>query len=224
LWFSDWNWSGAEREYKRALEVNPNSDIAHGAYGRCLSLLARHEEAIAEARRVVEISPALPRSYSWLMEAYILAHRYDQAFEQRQKMLQLDPRADPLENSAWAYRGKGMYQEAIATFLSIRGPYASSPPLLAHLGHTYALAGNRSEAEKIIQKLVAKSVNEGVGAYEVAVVYAGLGDTGRALGWLEKAYKAHEKGCAYLKVDYPMDPLRSDPRFQDLLRRMNFPP
>jgi len=223
-WFGDWDWSGAERECRRALEVNPNSEFAHGGYGRCLSLLARHDEAIAEAKRVVEISPARPGSYYWLMEAYIFAGRYDQALDQRQKMLQLDPRADPLEDTAWAYRGKGMYKEAIAAFLSIPGPYASSPPLLAHLGHTYALSGNRAEAEKDIRKLVERTANEGVGAYEVAVVYAGLGENDRALEWLDRAYEMHDKGCAYLKINPPVDPLRSDPRFQALLRRMNFPP
>ncbi|MBI4164399.1 MAG: hypothetical protein HY508_01545 [Acidobacteria bacterium] len=112
-----------------------------------------------------------------------------------------------------------MYKEAIEIFR--RTP--DSPSKLAHEGNCYARAGNKAEAQKAIRKLVERSAKDRVGTYGVAFVYVGLGEKDRAFDWLEKAYKVHDKGLVFIKTDPALDPLRSDPRFQDLLRRMNFP-
>jgi tetratricopeptide (TPR) repeat protein len=112
-----------------------------------------------------------------------------------------------------------MYKEAVAEFLK----QSDIPPKWGHLGNTYARAGSRTEARKAIQRLIEMS-KQRVGTYSVALVYSGLGDKDRAIEWLEKAYQVRDKGLCYMKVDPALDPLRSDPRFQDLLRRMNFPP
>jgi eukaryotic-like serine/threonine-protein kinase len=219
LWQGDWDWSGTERELNRALELNPNSDSAHNMYAYYLSLLGRHQEAIAEATRVVEISPLLAWPYSSLGWEYYVARRYDDALAQFQKALQVTTNPWAHMNLAWAYREKGLYKEAIAEFLQM----PDGAVKFGHLGNAYARAGQKAEAQELLQKLIELSKQK-VGTYEVALVYAGLGDKDRAFEWLEKAYKVHDKGMCFLKVDPPLDPLRSDPRFQDLLRRMNFPP
>ena len=214
----DWDWSGAEREIQRALEINPNSAGAHAMYGGWLYLQDRPDEAIAEYRRALEIEPLLARRYVGLGSAYFFARRYDEALAQFQKALRLDPDANVHESFAWAYREKGMYKESVAEFLQV----SDSIPKLAHLGNTYARAGNKAEANKAVQKLIEMSKKR-VGNYAVALVYTGMGDKDRAIERLERAYKVRDKGLCYMKVDPALDPLRSDPRFQDLLRRMNFP-
>ena len=220
LWYGDWDWAGAERELKRALELNPNSDSAHEQYTYYLSLLGRPEEAIAEAKRAVEINPLSPGGYITLGWAYLLDRRYDQALEQYRNARQLSP--SPVDNYAWPYVEKGMYKEAIAEFLKYPG-CLSAPACSGHLANAYARAGQKAEAQKILHRLIEQSKQK-TGTYEVALVYAGLGDKDRAFEWLGKAYKIRDKGMLFLKVDPPLDPLRSEPRFQDLLRRMNFPP
>jgi TolB-like protein/DNA-binding winged helix-turn-helix (wHTH) protein len=230
LWQGDWDWSGAARELKRALELNPNSDSAHGMYSYYLATLGHSEEAIAEARRRVEINPLLGGSYFGLGWVYYFARRYDDALAQCQKAQQISPVPSPGQMipgnlprmrlySAWAYREKGMYKEAIADFLQM----PDGPVKFAHLGNAYARAGQKTEAHKLLQKLIVLS-RQKLGTWELALIYAGLGEKDRAFEWLERAYKVHDKGMCFLKVDPPLDPLRSDPRFQDLLRRMNFPP
>jgi tetratricopeptide (TPR) repeat protein len=116
-----------------------------------------------------------------------------------------------------------MYKEAIAECRKVRERFGDYPGTIGHLANAYARAGQKAEAEKILQKLIEFSKQQR-GTYEVALVYAGLGEKDRAIGWLEKANQVRDKGMIYLKVDPTLDPLRSDPRFEALLRRMNFPP
>jgi len=220
LWQGDWDWSGAERELERALEINPNSEDAHRRYSSYFAMLDRPEEAIAEARRALEISPTLAWPYNHLGWVYYFARRYDDALAQYQKAMQVDPNASSAHLwIAWAYREKGMYKEAIAEFLKM----PDGAIKFGHLGNAYARAGQKAEAQKLLQKLIELSKQKR-GTWEVALIHAGLGDKDRAFEWLERAYQVRDKGMSFLKVDPPLDPLRSDPRFQDLLRRMNFPP
>jgi len=114
---------------------------------------------------------------------------------------------------------RGIAKEAIAELLQ----RSNDPRKSGHLGNAYARAGNKAEAQKAIQQLIELSKQKR-GTWELALIYAGLGEKDRAFEWLERAYEVHDKGMCFLKVDPPLDPLRSDPRFQDLLRRMNFPP
>jgi TolB-like protein/DNA-binding winged helix-turn-helix (wHTH) protein len=213
----DWDWLGGEREIKRALEINPNSAGAHSMYSGYLYIMDRREEAIAESRRALEISPNLAGPHYHLASAYFFGRRYDEAIAQCQEVLELNPKRcrDVL---GWSYREKGMYKQAIAEFLQL----PDGPPKLGHMGNAYGRAGNKTEAQKALQRLIEMS-KQRVGNYAVALVYAGLGEKDRAFEWLEKAYKVRDKGLCYMKVDPALDPLRSDPRFQDLLRRMNFP-
>jgi len=219
LAFGDWDWSSAEHEYKRAFEINPNSAAAQSGYSFYLTFIGQPAEAIAEAKRFEEISPGLAGSYMCLACVYLWARHYDEALAQFRKGMELNPNARPQFFLGWIYVEKGMYEEAIAEFQQLPDGVAK----FGHLGNAYARAGNKAEARKAIQKL-AGFTKRGLGTYEIALVYAGLGEKDQALMWLEQAYKAHDKGMPFLKVDPSLDPLRSDPRFQDLLRRMNFPP
>ncbi len=180
---------------------------------------------ITEAARMLEISPGLAKAHLQLGWAYYFARQYDDALVQFQKGLEMNANAELVLYIAWAYREKGMYKEALAEFLKVKQivPGFSKVVLLGHSGNAYARAGNQAEAQKAIQELIELS-KQRRGTWEVALIYAGLGDKDRAFEWLEKAYNMHDKGMVYLKVDPPLDPLRSDPRFMVLLRRMNFPP
>ncbi len=218
LLYADWDWAGCEREFQRALELNPNYDTAHALYARHLMRAGRTEEAFAHARLAQEADPLARGWYSFLGWLHYLNHQYDQALEQYQKELESNPKADLHFQLACAYREKGMHDEAIGEFLQT----PDGVEKFAHLGNAYARAGHRAEAYQAIQKLIELS-KKGVGHYEVAVVYAGLDEEDRAFVWLEKACEVRDRGLLYVKVDPPLDPLRSDPRFQDLLRRMNFP-
>ena len=215
----DWDWAGAERELNLALELNPNSDVAHDSYSRYFRLLGRYQESVAEARRGLEINPLTESSYIILGMAYYFGRQYDEALPQFRKAQQMAPSRLTHVVLGWVYREKGMHKEAVAELLQL--PDGSQK--WGHLGNAYARAGQRAEAQRLLQKSIEQSKHE-VGANEVALVYAGLGEKDRAFEWLEKAYKVHEGDMSFLKVDPPLDPLRSDPRFQDLVRRMNFPP
>jgi eukaryotic-like serine/threonine-protein kinase len=213
-----WDWAGAERELNLALELNPNSEPAHNAYSRYFRWVGRYQESVAEARRAIEINPLSPAPYVILGMAYYFGRRYDEALPQIQKVQQIAPSEVTHLVLGWVYREKGMYEQAVEELLQARGAHK-----LGHLGNTYARMGRGEEAHIAIQKLNEES-NQNVVSYAVAIVYAGLGEKERAFEWLERAYKAHDIDMTFLKVDPALDPLRSDPRFQDLLRRMNFPP
>jgi len=155
-----------------------------------------------------------------IASVYYFARQYDQALEQTRLAFELDPSV----NSSWLlgfiYAQKGMYLEAIRAFEQERG----NPYVLAHLGNAYARAARVAEAREVIstlkENMTLKNMNV---TYGIALIYAGLSEKDGAFAWLEKAYQVRDKGLTYLKIDPLLDPLRSDPRFQDLLRRMNFP-
>ena len=220
LYRGDWDWAGAERELNLALELNPNSELAHHTYSRYFRLLGRNQESIAEARRALEINPLSAGSYLMLGMAYYSDRRYDEALPQFQKVQEITPQMSPHGELGSVYREKGMYKEALGQLLQL----PAGPLKLGELGDTYARMGNKAAAQAAIQKLVDGSANNRVGTFEVAAVYAGLGEKDRAFEWLQRAYKVHDSEMCYLKSDPRLDPLRSDPRFQALLRRMNFPP
>ncbi|MEE9234307.1 MAG: protein kinase [Candidatus Acidoferrales bacterium] len=227
----EWDWLGAEREFERAIELNPNYAFAHHWYSRYLQTIGRHEKAIAEATRAQELDPFSFAITGYLGASYYHARRYDQALEVYRKLLQMNPNFwVPHYALALAYEQKGMYEEAIAALQQALtlARAASSPDckIVCQLGHTYATAGRRDEARKILEELKRKAARGQVWSYGMAALYAGLGDREQALQWLERAldeemYEMHLVGL--IRVDPLLDPLRSDPRFQDLLRRMNFP-
>jgi TolB-like protein/Tfp pilus assembly protein PilF len=221
IWYYDWDWQPAEREFKRALELNGNDAVAHQWYGSYLSSMGRHAEAIAEKKRAVELDPlslVMNRSLGW---TFYFARHYDAAIEQYRKTLELDPNFALAH--LWlgeAYKQKGMHQEAILEFQKASMLSGEDHAKLAALGHAYALSGRRAEATKILEKLEEMSKRSYVPPYDFAVIFTGLGDKDKALEWLHKAHEDRSAYLVLLNVEPIWDSLRSDPRFTDLLRRM----
>ena len=222
----DWDWPGAEKEFKRAIELNPRYAIAHQWYGDYFEVTGRHNESIAEERRAVELDPlSLTISFE-LGTAFYYARNYDQAIEQFQKTLELDPNFPAVYAFLpAAYEQKGMYDEAIAGFQKGITPRGRSgwPMTVPGLGHVYAVSGKKGDARTVLNELKQLSGQEYVPAYGIALIYAGLGEKDQAFAWLEKAYEEHSFKMAWLKVEPRWDSLRSDPRFADLVHRLGLP-
>ena len=222
--YYDWDWAGAEKEFKRALELNPSYDGAHQAYSRMLAVRGRLEEAVAEMQRADELDPLslLPKGNLAMLSYF--AGRYDEAIKQLQKTLELDPN---FPVAYWgiglAYEQKGMYREALESFQKAQALAGSSSNVKGSLAHAYAVLGNRREAGKIIAEFKEQSKQKYISSYHLALIYAGLGEKDAAFEWLQKAYEERSTLLAYFGMDPRMAPLRDDPRFQDLLRRMNLP-
>ena len=222
----DWDWPAAEREFKRAVELNPNYAVAHQWYGGYFGVMGRPEEAISERRLAVELEPLSLIINFELGSAYYFARDYDRALEQFQKTLELDQNFPPATNFLPAvYEQKRMYAEALSGFRKARSMTLGSEGSLATsgLGHLYAVTGKRSEALKLADELKQLSTREYVPATSVALIYAGLGDKDQAFEWLERAYDQHAFQLQWITLEPRFDNLRSDPRFQDLLKRMRIP-
>jgi tetratricopeptide (TPR) repeat protein len=224
MW-DDWDWSGAERESRRAIDLNPGYAFAHETLGFVLYRMGRFEEAIAEHKRSVELDPLSVPFNRDLGYAFYQARQYDQAIKQERKTLDLDPNFNQAHSILGrAYLQKAMYNEGIAEFEKELAISPGNPDVLFDLGHGYAMAGRKAEAQKVLDQLNAISKQRYVSASDQGIIYAALGDKDKAIEWLEKAYAERGYYLTYAKVDPAFDPLRSDPRFTDLLRRMNLQP
>ena len=224
-WCYDWDWAAAESEYTRTIELKPNDAAPHDNYAEFLAAMGRTNEGIAESKKAIDLDPlSLHTNASLGMNLYY-AHRYAQAIVQLRRAVDLDP------NYWWArlylgraYEQQGQFPEAIAELQeALRSASGITEPK-ASLGRVYAVSGKRAEARKVLEELNAVSRQIYVSPYDIALIYAGLGEKVQALAWLERAFAERSAWMPNLRVDPELDSLRSDPRFQDLLRRMNFPP
>ena len=218
----DWDWTTSGKEIRRALELNPNSANMHATYAFYLQRVGRSAEAMAEAKRVLELDPVSSGSFMTAGTLYYFARQYDQALSHLQRASLLEPNAPPFLFPfplGVVYAEKGMYREAVGEFQKL----GDKPHALGHMGNAYARMGKVTEARGTISKLQEHVHKSGIGRYEIALVYAGLGERDEAFAWLEKAYDARDKGLTYLKVDPCVDPLRSDARFDGLVRRVGLP-
>ncbi len=223
--FYEWNWSGAESEFQLAIRLNPSYATAHHWYGFCLNTMGRFDEALAEIKRAQELDPLSLVISSNVAFSFYLARQYDRAIEQFRKTLEMDP------NFAYAhyrlgrtYMQKAMFGEAIVELQKAVALAGGSPFRVASLGQAYALSGKRGEALKILDELKELSKQRQVYPAVIAEIYVGLGEKDQAFAWLEKAYAERSGQLRHLKVEPAYDRLRSDPRFQDLLRRVGLPP
>jgi TolB-like protein/DNA-binding winged helix-turn-helix (wHTH) protein/Tfp pilus assembly protein PilF len=217
----DWDWSGAERQFKRAIELNPNYANAHQWYAEYLSAVGRHDKAIAEIKRAQELDPLsliINAVGGWV---FFKARQYDQAIEQCRKTLDMDPDFIPAHYYlGLAYVQKEMYGEAISHYQQAVTLSGTSTAIVGALGHAYAVSGKSGEALKVIDEL---KRGRYVPSYKIALIFTGLGEKELAFAWLEKGYKERDFDMVWVKVDPMPDLLRSDPRFHSLRRRLNFP-
>ena len=225
---NDHDWKAAETEFRRALELNPNSAQVHYWYGFAfLSPLGRHAEAISEMERARALDPLSLMINANLGSTLFLARQYDQAIQQCLRTLEMDPHFAPAHfYLAWAYQGKRIFDEAVTEMqkaMADSGENGTNPQFLSQLTRAYALAGKRAEALQTMAKLDQLSKRIYVSSYDRATISVALGERDRALAELEHAYEEHDERMIWLSIDPRFEGLHSDPRFQDLLRRMNFP-
>ncbi|HKZ02608.1 MAG TPA: winged helix-turn-helix domain-containing protein [Pyrinomonadaceae bacterium] len=221
IWRLEWDFEGAEREFKKAEELAPNLD--NWGYAQFLSTLGRHDEAIRRFRLALDIDPLTLLLKINVGYSYFLARQYDQAIAQFRTVLELDPKQFDAQSAlGTTYVLKGMHEEGIAECqraLELSGETAER----ANLAWAYAMAGKRSQAIKLLDDLKDPSKQESVSHVMLATIYSALGEKDLGMAYLEKAHAKRQDELLWLKVSPELDGLRSDPRFTDLLRRIGFP-
>ena len=217
----DWDWEGSEREFKKAIELNPNHAPAHHFYADMLKAQGRFDEAMEQIRLAGELDPlSLPIS-TGVGHVLYLSRRYDDSIRQYARTVELDPSF--MQTHLWfgrPYLQKGMYKEAIAELRKAVSLSSESTVSLAMLGHALASAGMDDEADGVLKKLVKRSKFTYVPSYWVAVIYNGFRDRKNVLAWLAKAYKERSSWLAWIKVEPRFDWLRGDPEFDSLVKRL----
>jgi TolB-like protein len=222
--FYDWDWAGAEQEFHRTFKLNPNYSIARQWYAMELAALGRHEEAVRETERGLQIDPlSLSINATSSLLRYFV-RQYDEALEQGLATVELDPTFFASHFvSGLAFEQKGQLEKAIEEFRASADLSGRWPLFVAGYGHACAAAGNREEARKVIAELRDTSVRKYVSSFAVAAVYAGSGDKDLTLEWLEKAYDERATWMIFLNVHPYFDFLRAEPRFQNLLKKIGLP-
>ena len=221
----DWDWLEAEREFRRALELNPGYVEAHRMYSAFLSAMGRDEEALAEVRRAQELDPRSTAAQVTVGWTFYYSRRYDQALEQCGKIVESQPdSAGAHDCVGLSWLAKNMYQKAIAECQRAVELSANDSNRAADLARAHALAGNQAEARKTLDELHAQARQSYVPPSLFAQIHLGLGERKQALAWLETAYTERDEYLARLKVEPAFDSIRSDPAFQDLLRRVGLTP
>src|SRR6266540_6459921 len=216
----DWDFAGGEREFKRAIELNPNYTSAHHFYALLLASLGRWHEANDQIKRALELEPFSLIIKSSAGRILYLKREYDQAIEQLRKALELDPNfARAHFFLGQVYQQKGLNEQAVAEFQKALQVDVNQY-LLAGLGYAYATSGKRSEAMKVLDELRKLSRQRYASSYGIAIIYMGLGEKDQAFEWLEKAYQDRSEGWASFKVDPRLHSLRADARFADFTRRI----
>jgi tetratricopeptide (TPR) repeat protein len=223
IFWHDWDWNAAEKEFKRALEIDPNNADAHLFYAHLLSTLARHPEAIQEVKRARELEPMNLRTAALEGQFLVHAGRTDEALAKLQKTFEMAPDFSFAHLfAASAYIEKGMYGEAIAEAEKARqfsGPTNSHP--VGFLGFALAKSGQQRQARDLLDELLKASTQRYVSNYNIALIYNGLGEHDEALKWLERAYQQRDQRMVFLKVEPKWNNLRGDPRFQSLISRLH---
>jgi tetratricopeptide (TPR) repeat protein len=220
----DFDHLAAEREFRRAIALDSRYATAHQWYGHCLAYMGRSDEAVAETARALELDPLSLIIHASHAGAFWLARNWDRAIVHSRQALELDHNFTALHwLLAHGYQGKGMYEQAIDERQRAAELSGKVPVFIAELGGTYAAAGKRDEALQILEQLHELSKRRYVMAYWIALIHTGLREKDEAFQWLEKACQERSPMLAWARVDPRLDCLRSDPRFEDLLRCMNFP-
>lgn len=218
----DWDWKAAEREFLRAIELEPGLAAAHHWYAWHLNLLGRNDEAIVEMKKAENLDPLSLIINSDLAELLLLMHSYDESIQQSRRTIQLDPNFGLAHSQLGvAYLQKHMNDEAVAELERAVGLSGASPTCTANLARAYVACGRRSEARKLLSDLQKRSSTIYSHGSEIAVIYISLGEDDQAMNWLEKAYRDRFNPGTLLRSGF--DPIRSDPRFVALIRRIGLP-
>jgi len=216
----DWNWTEGEKGFKRALELNPNYASAHDRYAWLLTFVGRHDEAIQENKLAHELDPLSVGIWVRLGRRYYFARDYNKAIEEYYKVLEIFPNSGYARTHlALALSQKGLYNEAIEEYSKIE--FMTSWHW--YFGYIFGIAGKKEKALEILNYYLEQSKKEFVWPANIAFIYIGLGEKDKAFEWLEKTYEQREAWMEVLKAESMYDSLRSDPRFQDLVDRMNYP-
>jgi DNA-binding winged helix-turn-helix (wHTH) protein/TolB-like protein/Flp pilus assembly protein TadD len=219
--FHEWDWAGAEREFKRAMELDPGLIEPHELYSYLLSELGHFDEALAELRKAQEINPVAVNIGSSYGDTLRQARRYDQAITELEKTREMDPDDFfTLYTLGLAYAQKGLYEKAIIESKKAVDLSGNSTRVRSGLGQVYAMAGKYAEARKVIAELQTESKQRYVSPLYIALIYATLGENDQAFSWLEKAFEDRACWLIELGIEPSWDKLRSDPRFTDMLRRV----
>jgi serine/threonine protein kinase/tetratricopeptide (TPR) repeat protein len=217
----DWDWPGAEDEYRRAIELNPNYATAYQWAALNLAAVGRLDEAISQMRRAEELDPLsliINSNTEWVL---YLARKNDEAIAHGRKTLEIDPSFFATHKYlGLLYMQKRMYEQAISEYQKARDLSVDDPHIIALIGHCYALAGKPDRARAALKELQELAKRRYVQPYSIAVIYTGLREKDQALAWLEKAYDDRSSYMVYLKVEPIFDSLHSEPRFKDLLQRL----
>ncbi|MBA2439800.1 MAG: protein kinase [Thermoleophilaceae bacterium] len=214
----DHDWEAADREYRRAIQLEPRYAVAHQWYGGFLSAMGRHGEALKHAETAQALDPLSPIIQTWVGLRYYFAGKHEEAIAVYQKALELDLNFAPAHwHLGWAYEQTGRFKEGVAAAERALAIDERSLLYLASLGHAYARAGLKKEARATLSRLAQASTDRHVSAYHVAVIHIALGDTNAGLDWLERAHDEQSPWIGYLGVDPRVDPVRGHPRFERLL-------
>jgi serine/threonine-protein kinase len=222
--YYDRDFAGSEREYTRAIDLNPNYSVAHHWYAIFLTVLGRYDEALVEIKRAYELDPLSLSINAWTGRILFLKGQIDQSIEQLRKTVELDQNFILGHyRLGQAYAEKRMFAEAMSEFTQLSRLPNGQPLALIGFAQTYAESGNRSEAQKNLNQLIALSNQQYVSAANIASLFISLGENDKAFLWLEEANKAHDLNVVRVKYDPRFAGLRADPRFNDLVRRIGIP-
>ena len=219
---SEWNWTGAESEFTRAITLNPSYAMVHRLYASILGATRRHHEAWEQINEAMRLDPlSLPNNAEVVRTLYY-ARNYDQAIEQGEKAMQLDP--NYVRTHFWlgrVYSQKGMHREAIAASEKILESMPDSTLGLTEMAYSLAVAGQRKEARQILRRLEGRSTSAFVPAYNFAIIHIALNEEEVAMRYMQQAYENRDWALLVLAVEPRLDPLRRDPRFQEILAKLN---
>lgn len=221
LLYGEWDWHGAARGFRRAMEFDPSYVEARYEYARTMNVIGRHQEAVEELRRGIALDPTAGILWHELGNSYIKAGRYDEAAQPLAVARKLVKRAPAYATMLGMVAvGRGHYAEAIPHFQEAMRILPGLVWPEAYLGYCYARLGRVAEASAVVKRLAAPTPNRSLPEFEIGAIYAGLGQTDRAFEWLHRAYRRRSSAMAKVNVDLRMQTLRSDPRFASLLKRM----
>jgi len=220
----DWHWRAAEREYRRAIELDPNFAYAHKLYAEFLTYVGRPDESVEEARLAIRLDPRSVVTRSMLGIALYTARRYDEAIPVLRESTTLDPENPlPYLPLGLAYAQLQRYGEALTALREAQARSAESAEILGQLAYVHGKAGQIAKSRELLEDLRRRSTGQHVSPFYFAVAHTGLGERDEAIAWLEKAYQERIWLMCVVKTDPVFDPLRKHGRFQALLRRMDFP-